>query len=358
MVNNLLGFEGTSLSHFIQAEINNNTINNKPVVYRLNITDRSFEEDAGQIILVNCDTIRIRNQDLFAIGVHYCQNLDIINNNIKNNFSSSTASVTIMETELSVIETNTLSKGINAIGSHTLTIDGNTINGTDTYIFLEEVQGSKIKDNLIIDGSLILLNSEFNKITENTIRNSVENGIELSSSNYNTISYNEIIDSIIFAIFIRSSEGNTITWNDFINSTKSIQFCSSGQVDCTHVYLDNTENGFSFNFWDDWTAPDKNFDCIVDDAYAIKGALIEGGPLVTMGYDITPVRYKIAKSGPMDNAICKPRVQVSMNLRKNWKQYITGLIILTIILIVNRVRKWRKKKLALTKTDLYPSNSE
>jgi parallel beta-helix repeat protein len=52
-----------------QTDVVNNTVNGKPVVYRQNIIEEVIPEGAGQIILINCSFIQIKNHNLTKVGV-------------------------------------------------------------------------------------------------------------------------------------------------------------------------------------------------------------------------------------------------------------------------------------------------
>ncbi|HEC89635.1 MAG TPA: hypothetical protein ENI44_03525 [Thermoplasmatales archaeon] len=72
----------------IQINITNNTVNGKPLYFYKNAHDLVIEENAGQVILVNCTNITVKNLYLsnidFSIMLYFCSNCTIENNTIAN----------------------------------------------------------------------------------------------------------------------------------------------------------------------------------------------------------------------------------------------------------------------------------
>ncbi len=74
---------------FVQAEITNNTVNGKLLIYWQNMTGSTVPSDAGQIIIVNCTDVIVTGQNLSNIStgllVVYSSNIVIQNNTISDN---------------------------------------------------------------------------------------------------------------------------------------------------------------------------------------------------------------------------------------------------------------------------------
>jgi len=68
--------------------VEGNTVNGKPLVYLENTSDYKVE-DAGQVILVNCNNISVENRDLSntGIGIELWKTEDskVLNNTVSNN---------------------------------------------------------------------------------------------------------------------------------------------------------------------------------------------------------------------------------------------------------------------------------
>ena len=243
---------GFSIEYFMQAEVIDNFVNSKPLVYWQSKDGGVIPAGAGQVILVNSKDVTINNQNLSytAVGVHcyLCQELNITNNTISNNKFG-----IILHNEFSV-----------AANNH---ITNNTITNNNDGIYTYESSNNYITDNTINDndefGIYLYASSRDNEISINIIDDN-DIGIYLSSdSNENHVSDNTISNNIDVGIFVHNSYGNCITRNRFINNNPS----GDSQANDS----ESTDTSFIANFWSDWTSPDSNNDGIVDNPYPIAG---------------------------------------------------------------------------------------
>ena len=261
-------------------EVLNNTVNDKPIIFLLDIEDYAVPKNVGQIIIGNSKFIQISNLNFLnsffdPIILFYCETVRIFNNKISN---------------------------------------------SNAGMYLYGISKGSITNNIIQD---------------------VEGyGIHLIDSNNINIRSNIIERSKIFAIYIESSNNNIISWNDIIDTYN----------DGSQAFVDNRQNEFSYNYWNDWIEPDKNSDCIVDIAYPIDGYLET---------DRTPFAYPIAKTSPNENNFCKIRAQISIAITEN-KTIVTifaALIVILVILVFykfyQRVKKRRTKRKEVS-GDIYP----
>ncbi|MBE3136418.1 MAG: right-handed parallel beta-helix repeat-containing protein, partial [Thermoplasmata archaeon] len=88
ILNNILTSDGLFVRNSYDNTITGNTVNGKPLVYLENEEDQTID-NAGQIILVNCDTVAIANLDLSNadVGLELWQTSHVyaVNNNFTNN---------------------------------------------------------------------------------------------------------------------------------------------------------------------------------------------------------------------------------------------------------------------------------
>lgn len=143
----------------------NNTVNNRPLVYLENASDLTIKE-AGQIILINCKRIEIKNL----------------------NFSNVTIGIELWESSNNVIINN-----------------NSTSNWAGIYLHY-------FSNNNIIIGNMLFNN---------------KHGIRLESSNNNTIIGNTFLNNSLDGILFDHSFNNTIYHNNFINNTKQVYSYSS-----------------------------------------------------------------------------------------------------------------------------------
>jgi len=187
--------------------ISNNTVDGKSLVFLCNESDRLIDYDAGQVILINCNNVTIKNQNFsnlnYALHFFTSNNCNIIDNIISNSY---------------VCFSN--SNNINFINNK---INWDEIN----YIYSEiDFRGC---NNI--------------NISRNTITN-ISAGISFTSCCNSTISYNNFIDNIYNIIFEYDCRNCSIFCNNFI-SHKSIN-------KLTHIHIFDpffSNNTLKHNYW-------------------------------------------------------------------------------------------------------------
>jgi parallel beta-helix repeat protein len=213
--------------------VENNTVNGRPLVYLEGIADCNVD-DAGQVVLVKCDRIKV--EDL--------------------NLSRTSVGVQLWETNNSIVSGNditaTSGKGISLGISSDNSIVGNRIDGSD------------------YEGIWLTLSSN-NSISGNTITNNWR-GILLESSNYNSISRNTVTNNYD-GITLHSSSDNSVYNNDFVNNTRQVYSEAS-----TDVWDDGYPSGG--NYWSDYNPPDADKDQIGDLSYTIDANNTDRYPLI------------------------------------------------------------------------------
>lgn len=158
-----VSFSEKYFNHFVQF----NTVNDKPLIYVKNQNDINIPENAGQVIALSCNGLKIKNMDLdytdYGCMLINCSNCIIKNTSISN-----------------------------------------------------------------CDGMLWLIHSSNNNIEKNNISNNYEGICIDRDSNYNTIQKNLISKNEVFGIIIEEySHYNQIFNNDFIENNLNH---TSGQV--------------------------------------------------------------------------------------------------------------------------------
>jgi parallel beta-helix repeat protein len=206
--------------------INDNTVNNKPLVYLEHISDMVVEQGAGQIILVFCNNITIESQEIsntsVAIQLEGSGNCNIYDNILKNN----NYGIKVQFYDNNYIFNNIIQNnnyGIYAVTQDTK-IERNTISNNDIGIYLFVGWNNKILYNLILknDYGVKIEWAALNNISYNDfIKNQRHAGFQLiSGDRYNNWSYNYWDRSRIFPklIFGKVRLGNSkinIPWINF-----------------------------------------------------------------------------------------------------------------------------------------------
>jgi parallel beta-helix repeat protein len=219
-----------------------NLVNNKPIYYLINKTDISPQnlEDAGQIFLINCRNILVKDIDVsnssMGICIYNSNNITVLNAVSSNN----NYGISFRNTNNSFIINSTLK--YNKMGNF---FDGsnNTVEGNYIYSNLWTA------DVLTFD-----LYSDYNKIINNEIIGCIS-GIVFKLSSHNLISGNIIRDNIYGIKIMGGSEHNLFYENFFIGNVEHIYGGS------TTNKWNNTEIG---NYWDNYTGIDADYNGIGD----------------------------------------------------------------------------------------------
>lgn len=226
----------------------NNTINGKPLIYLEQESHRDITH-AGQIILIDCQDVTIKNQNIshtkMAIQLWHSNKCSIEDNQ----FHDNDIGIACYKSRKNHIKNNYITKSKwNAIylwNSHKNTIKDNTL----TY--------SKYGQ-----GIELYYHSNKNTITRNTITAN-QIGIDTTTSNYNTIKHNNINNNTWIGIAFTGSKHNTIMGNAIQGNKLGITFVlnSNGNKICRNNFKSNTHhatfegcfhNWWTRNYWDDW----------------------------------------------------------------------------------------------------------
>ena len=128
-------------------------MNNKPLVYAESVHDKVIEDEAGQIVLVNCEKITIRNQDIsnatLAIELFQTHNCQLYNNTLYRNNHG----LYLKHSDDNNIYDNKCYENYVGLGifdfSDYNTIQDNKISNNDCGIAFIHSQHNTIKENII-----------------------------------------------------------------------------------------------------------------------------------------------------------------------------------------------------------------
>ena len=266
---------------FFTYTVKNNTVNKKELGFFVNdsnvlISDSSY----GQLILINCTKMVIRNQKLSnvrnGLTLFHCDNLTLENNFCSYNKDSG---IYLHFSSYIILNNNTCNNnsgdGIYLFFSSSIILTNNTCNSNANGIFLDSTSdNSTLLNNTFSNNDLcgILLNSVFNttligntchyntygifltsifngSIINNTLINN-DYGIRIFHSNYCLIFFNSINWNSDYAIFIHTySDNNVIHHNNFIDNNLggTAQAYDDG---LNNVWYDEIIN--IGNYWSDW----------------------------------------------------------------------------------------------------------
>ena len=225
---------GLRVSNSYQNTVEGNIVNGKLLVYLEDASDYTVK-DAGQVILVNCTNISVKNLDLSNtdVGIELCktENSRISNNKVSNN---NCGSISLSDSSNNSITGNNASNnngdGISISDSSNNTITGNNASSNSNVgIYLSgDSSNNSITDNNVRNNSNVgIWLSSFvlfpvnNTITDNNVRNN-NGGIYLSRSSNNSITGNNVGDNNDDGISLSRSSNNSITGNTFVNDGLSV----------------------------------------------------------------------------------------------------------------------------------------
>jgi len=230
-----------------------NLVNGRPLVYLEGVSDYAVD-DAGQVILVNCNNMLVENLDLSHTSV--CVQLwGTSNTKISENNMTNGDGIWIYMSSNNSISGNNITDGGIAINIDSLSndnsISGNNIanNGDGIWIFWSSnnnVSGNNIADNYYGVG---LVSSSNNSISGNNITASNDYGIYLgSTSNNNSVSGNNIANND-GGIRLESSSNNRVYHNNLVGNAIQID-----SYDSANTWDDGYPS--DGNYWSDYTGTD------------------------------------------------------------------------------------------------------
>ena len=187
VVNNSFIHNGLILESFQDNIISGNTVNDKPLIYLANEQDIIID-DAGQVILYECDGITVQNCNISyadrGITLWNSNKCSILNNQINENKKN----------------------GLYIIDSHNSLVSGNNIkrNGPVEWEYLA--------------CGVYLNGGSLNRFIKNRVIENTPYAMILSSSN-NILRENTFSSDGIIGILLENAFDNLFVWNDFLNKT-------------------------------------------------------------------------------------------------------------------------------------------
>jgi len=246
--------------------VTNTTVNGKPLIYLENVQDYEVNEstNAGQVILVNCRNVTVRNLDLSntTVGVELwgserirVENVVASNNGLDGIYVESSSYNTVAN----IIANNNFADGIRLSFSNNSTIYSTIVknNGWDG-IALHSSNYNKIA-NVVADGNKfgIYVEGAYNIITGAVVSNSSKVGLDFLFSNNNLV-YNNYFNNTE-NIFVPKLQPNT--WNITKTAGRNIV---GGNFLGGNYWGSPNGNGFSD------ACRDSDNDGICDQPYAIN----------------------------------------------------------------------------------------
>jgi parallel beta-helix repeat protein len=280
--------------------VEGNVVNSKPLVY-LESTSDVVIVDAGQVILVNCNNITVKDLDLSytGVGIELWQTNGsrLINNEVLGNDAEIDigAGIVLELSDNNVLAENIVSDyyiGIVLYGSSNNSVTSNNASGNTEGIYLYYTLSSNntLADNEVSNNNYCGIEIEGgsnNTISGNTALNN-NAGIFLNWANNNKVMGN-FISGNIYGIELYSNSGeNLIYLNNFIGNEENV-YSAYLSTDSTNIWNSPEEIIYTYdgniymnhlgNYWDDYAGSDADGDGIGDTPYPIDSD-VDNYPLV------------------------------------------------------------------------------
>ncbi len=218
---------------YLSYTVENNWVNEKKMGFYINLDSTIIAEPYGQLILVNCTNITIRDQILNNAGtglsLYYCSNSVIINTTCSNNYFG----IYLSSSDSSTVANNTCNNN-NQIGiyirySVSSTVANNTCSNNIEGIFLFSSDSSTVTNNTCSNNyfGIYLSSSDSSTVTNNTCSNNNQYGIYLEDSSRSTVTNNTCNSNNWESIYLSSSDSSTVTNNTCNNNDYGIYLSSS-----------------------------------------------------------------------------------------------------------------------------------
>jgi parallel beta-helix repeat protein len=247
---------------YLSYVLEQNTVNGLPLGYFENLTETEITNPYGQLLLINCSKVIIKNQNCSSGGgimLRYCPESQVINNTCSHNEQYG---IDLDHSDSALIANNTCRENARAIR---LLRSGNTTIFNNTALFSEEpgislfesghatISNNTISNN---NGGIYLSNSGFTMVIHNRIMYNGESGMEIDFSNYCTIIWNLFMKNYYYGVKLINSyhpsnpatDNNSIHHNTFKDNDEAFG----------HTYPQASDNG-DYNLWYDPETLEGNY---------------------------------------------------------------------------------------------------
>jgi parallel beta-helix repeat protein len=208
---NAFFFDGLTVWASWDNSVVDNLVNGKPLLYLENVSNYTIDVNAGQVVLVNCNQINLKN-------------------------------LTLSHTTFGIDLWNT-------VGS---SISGCVMTSNVYGIYLAESSNNSVNKNNISANyyhGIFLESSSANVLDENSITANNDDGVVfMDDSSSNIVRGNSIVSNGNYGILLESAN-NWIYQNNFVNNTHQVGSLLPGS---TNVW----DDGLSGNYWSDHNGTD------------------------------------------------------------------------------------------------------
>ncbi|MBA7578428.1 hypothetical protein ES708_20290 [subsurface metagenome] len=247
-----------TIDAYLSYTVENNWVNGKKLGFYTNLDSTIIVEPVyGQLILVNCTNVTVRDQIInntsTGLFLYSCTYSVIINNTLNNNRRG----ISLSSSGSSTVANNTCSnngyKGIYLRYSGSSTVANNTCSNNGYGIGLYYSSSSTVANNTCSNNDwegISPVYSDHSTVANNTCNNNWY-GILLYYSDFCVVTYSLLQENRYYGVYLRyDSDNNLIHHNTFVDN--NLGGTSQAFDDCTNNFWYDTET-LEGNYWSDWS---------------------------------------------------------------------------------------------------------
>lgn len=243
VLENNLSSCGISINNAYENIFEGNTFNSKPIIYLENAANVIIDEQVGQVILLNCSNIIVKNQEisLNEYILFKTKTLIILNTKYVTIINCSKISLGIINSSNITVKYSNLSGSIVFENSRNNTLAYNDIASGIFLLQLYNSYNNKIIHNNIWDAvcAVYLKNSSNNLLAYNSLKG-IYNGTYLINSPNNDIVHNNIICKKI-GVYLKNSKNNLIAYNNLQGNMYAVYLVNSPNINIDNNNIENSQ---------------------------------------------------------------------------------------------------------------------